>query len=291
MPDISGKTALYCLAGHPARHSLSPAMHTEAFRLAGIDAVYLAFDIAPDGSAFEDAVRGFAAAGIRGMNLTMPYKKRILPLLDEILPAGELAGSVNTVRFDDGHLTGTTTDGAGFLDSLRTAGIDPAGKVMTILGAGGAATAIIAEAALQGMQEIRIFRRGKGPDPAAFQRTVDFAARVSARTAVCVTVTPLEDTDALRESLGTADLLVNATNVGMKEDASLVPPDFLRPGLFVSDIIYEPAETRLLREAREAGLQTMNGKYMLLYQGAAAFKFWTGQAMDTETIRHDLFAG
>lgn len=281
---IDGHTRLYALLGHPARHSISPAMHTTAAEILGINMVYLAFDIEPDD--IGRAVESLKLLNAGGFNLTMPFKRTVMPYLDHISKASELAGSVNTVINRDGVLTGDTTDGVGYLDSLIDSGFDYHGKKMTLLGAGGAATSIAVSAALSGVKAIDIFKRKN----ATYDKTMVFTDRLNDDTDCEVRLYPMEDIDAMKASIDSSDILTNATNVGMEDDkTSLVPRDFLRPDLFVSDIIYHPAETTLLSYAREMGCKYKNGEDMLLFQGAASFKEWTGQQMPVAEIKKRVF--
>ncbi len=281
---IDGHTTLYCLLGHPARHSISPRMHTTAAKLLGVNMVYLAFDIEPNEIGITVEALRLLQAG--GFNLTMPFKRTVIPYLDRITKASELSGAVNTVINKDGVLIGDTTDGIGYLDSLLDSGFDYHGKKMTLLGAGGAATSIAVSAALSGVKRIDIFKRKNK----TYEETEAFAERINSSTDCDVLVFPMDDSDAMQDSIASSDLLTNATNVGMEDDkTSLVPKEFLRPDLFVSDIIYHPAETTLLSYARECGCRYKNGEDMLLFQGAASFKEWTGLHMPVEAIKKLVF--
>lgn len=281
---IDGHTTLYCLLGHPARHSISPRMHTTAAKLLGVNMVYLAFDIEPNEIGITVEALRLLQAG--GFNLTMPFKRTVIPYLDRITKASELSGAVNTVINKDGVLIGDTTDGIGYLDSLLDSGFDYHGKKMTLLGAGGAATSIAVSAALSGVKRIDIFKRKNK----TYEETEAFAERINSSTDCDVLVFPMDDSDAMKDSIASSDLLTNATNVGMEDDkTSLVPKKFLRPDLFVSDIIYHPAETTLLSYARECGCRYKNGEDMLLFQGAASFKEWTGLQMPVEAIKKLVF--
>lgn len=281
---IDGHTTLYCLLGHPARHSISPRMHTTAAKLLGVNMVYLAFDIEPNEIGITVEALRLLQAG--GFNLTMPFKRTVIPYLDRITKASKLSGAVNTVINTDGVLIGDTTDGIGYLDSLLDSGFDYHGKKMTMLGAGGAATSIAVSAALSGVKRIDIFKRKNK----TYEETEAFAERINSSTDCDVLVFPMDDSDAMQDSIASSDLLTNATNVGMEDDkTSLVPKEFLRPDLFVSDIIYHPAETTLLSYARECGCRYKNGEDMLLFQGAASFKEWTGLQMPVEAIKKLVF--
>lgn len=280
----TGTTNLICLLGSPVSHSISPAMHNTAFDALGLDYSYMAFDVSKEDLPI--AVAGLKKINCCNFNLTMPLKTAIIPLLDEIDEAAELAQSVNTCVCQDGKLVGYTTDGIGFLESMKDCGIQYCGTTITILGAGGAATSIITQAAMEGVEKINIFKRKN----ASFQKVVDFADRLTKSTECDLFVYDMEDMDILNFSLQESDILINSTNVGMgDDDRSLVPKEFLRPDLTVCDVIYHPAETRLLKDAKACGCKTMNGKYMLLYQGAAAFKLWTGKDMPIDLIKKTCF--
>ena len=284
--EISGKTVLTGLLGSPVAHSISPAMHNAAFQELGLDYAYLAFDIGRDELA--DAVRGLCVLGARGFNLTMPLKNDIVALCDELSPAAALSGAVNTVVIDDGKLIGHTTDGIGYMEAASDAGFSLHGKVMTLLGGGGAAVSICTQAALDGLREIRVFNR-PGPN---LDRMQSLADKLCRSTSCLVTVQDLMDEKALYESIQTSDILTNSTSVGMAphEDGCLIRErDVLRASLIVSDVIYHPEETRLLQMARENGCPAFNGLYMLLYQGAAAFRLWTGQEMPVPLIKERYF--
>ena len=280
--QISGHTGLTALLGHPVSHSLSPLMHNEAFRLLSLDYVYLCFDV--DEHNLEEAVRGLKACGIRGFNLTMPNKNRMAELADSLSPAASMTGAVNTVVNDNGRLTGHNTDGVGFLRALKESGFNICGKRMTILGGGGAASAICAQAALDGAEEITVVSR---PSSRFHERTMLLLERICRETTCRAGRIDSDDRSALQSALDRSDLLVNATPVGMTPDEGVSPlPDdvSLHPGMTAADIIYQPRETLLLRKAKEAGCRTMNGLYMLLYQGAEAFRLWTGQEMPVNAM-------
>ncbi|SDH30567.1 shikimate dehydrogenase [Pseudobutyrivibrio sp. 49] len=269
-----GSTRLYCLLGNPVSHSISPAMHNLAFDTLGLDNSYMAFNVEPDD--LPRVVDGLKAVNCGGFNCTMPFKTAIIPLLDEIDEIASLAHSVNTVVNIDGKLRGYTTDGIGFLQSMAECGIKYKGTTITMLGAGGVATSIITQAASEGVSKINIFKRKNS----TFKDTVEYADKITKATECDVFVYDMADKDILEFSLQESDILINCTNVGMgDDDTSLVPKEFLHKNLIVCDTIYHPDMTRLLKDAAAVGCKTMNGKYMLLYQGAAAFKLWTGQEM------------
>lgn len=288
MIPITGHTRLTALLGSPVAHSISPLMHNEAFQLLDLDYTYLCFEVNEE--TLPAAVDGLKACGIRGFNLTMPNKNKIVELLDELSPAARLIGAVNTVVNDDGHLTGYNTDGVGYMQAVKDAGYDITGKTITIMGAGGAATAICAQAALDGVEKIHIFARETSR---FWDRTQKLAENINSTLPCKAVLHENRDTAALAQAISESALLLNATSVGMApntegtiiEDTSLYHPD-----LIVSDVIYNPRETRFLKEAREAGCRTFNGMYMLLYQGAEAFRLWTGKEMPVKEIKAKFFA-
>ncbi len=284
--EITGHTGFTALLGHPVAHSISPQMHNEAFRLLGLDFVYLAFDVQPQ--QLKEAFEGLKAVHIQGFNLTMPLKTAILPYLDGLTPSARLAGAVNTVFCQEGRYIGHNTDGIGYMQSVADQGCQIIGKKMTLLGAGGAATAICAQAALDGVSSIDMFKRKN----ASFSETEAFCQRIAADTGCLIRLLDIEDKDLLADSLKDSAILTNATNVGMAPhtDQSILPDaSLLPPHVIVSDIIYNPRETLLMQQAREAGCRAFNGLYMLLFQGAAAFRCWTGQEMPVEQIRKKYF--
>lgn len=287
MNTITGHTGLTALLGSPVAHSISPLMHNEAFRLLGLDYVYLCFDV--NESTLAEAVAGLKACNIRGFNLTMPNKNKIVELLDELSPAARLIGAVNTVVNDNGKLIGYNTDGVGYMQAVKDAGHNIIGKTITLMGAGGAATAICAQAALDGVKDIHIFSRSTSR---FHERTQTLAQNINTELPCHVYLHDNDDKAALKNALDESAMLINATSVGMapNTDASIITDTSLfRPDLIVSDVIYNPRETKLLREARECGCQTFNGMYMLLYQGAEAFRLWTGQDMPVEVIKAKYF--
>ncbi len=286
--EISGKTGLTGLIGSPIAHSISPKMHNLSFQALGLDYVYLAFDIGQ--SDLEKVVYGLRELGAIGYNVTMPYKTAIVKYMDELTPAAQLAGACNTVILQDGRMTGHTTDGAGFMRSVQDYGHDIIGKKMSVLGAGGAATSIISQASLDGVAQIDIFRR-KRPD--VFEKTVAFAKKVQDRTGCVVNVYDFADTEQMRKGFAESAILVNATSVGMAPNADACPiPDasLLRPDLVVYDIIYNPRRTKLYEMAKEVGCPVYNGLSMMLFQGAASFKCWTGQDMPVDQIKDEIIA-
>ena len=282
---IKGSTGLLCLIGSPVGHSGSPAMYNFSFRHHGLDYAYMAFDIREDEA--EAAVQAMRLLNVRGFNVTMPCKNLVAGLVDELSPAARIIGAVNTVVNDRGRLVGHMTDGGGFVRNLREHGVDVKDKKIVLLGAGGAATAIAVECALQGARAISVFNAS---DP-FLDRARTTAETLAVEVPGCqVKVICLEDQKALRDEIASGDILVNATSVGMKprEDATLIGDvTMFRPGLVVADTVYNPLETKLMRQAREAGCQVIGGKGMLLWQGAIAFKLYTGLDMPVEEYQKE----
>ena len=287
MKEITGHTRLICLLGSPVSHSISPMMHNEAFTQLDLDYRYLAFDVKLE--ELEIAVQGLKTLGVRGFNLTMPHKNAMCRLCDELSPAARLIGAVNTIVIEDGKLIGHSTDGTGYMRSLQDDGIDIIGKKMTILGAGGAATSIFVQAALDGVQEISIFSR-RSP---FFDRALSIIHHLRQETDCQIHLYDFSDEELLRKEISESALLVNATSVGMApntESSIITDPTMFRKDLVVSDVIYNPKETALLKLAKSAGCKTQNGLYMLLYQGAEAFRLWTGKEMPVDVIKQKYFS-
>jgi len=271
-----------CLLGSPVAHSISPAMHNYSFEKLGIDAKYYAVDVSADG--LEDVMKDIRAIDFLGANVTMPLKTEIIKYLDKLDISSQLAGAVNTIVPINGQLVGYTTDGAGFVDSLREIDVDVEGKDILILGAGGAATSVIVELAIDKANSITIAKR--------FNKTIgdvlEFANRVTTKTNVKTSVIDIEDNNAIKEAILQSHILINATPVGMTSNKTLIDKSFLRKELIVCDLIYEPPMTKLLKDASDTGCKYINGKYMLLYQGARSFKLWTELNMPVEEVK-DLY--
>ena len=282
---ITGYTELIGLMAYPIRHSSSAAMQNEAFAKLGLDYAYLAFEV--DNDTLEDAITGLRALKMRGSNVSMPNKTVVHKYLDELSPAAEMCGAVNTIVNDNGKLTGHITDGIGYMQSLKDNDIDVIGKKMTIVGAGGAATAIEIQAALDGVAEISIFNR-KDEFWANAEKTVE---KINTKTNCKATLYDLADLDKLKEEIEDSYLFANATGMGMKplEGQTYIPDkSFFRKDLIVTDVVYFPRETEMLRMAKEVGCKTMNGLGMMLFQGSAAFELWTGQPMPIEYMKETL---
>lgn len=277
---IDGHTRLAAVVAHPIKHSISPFIMNHAFEMTKVNGVYVAWDIAEKDLA--ETVANIRRYDMFGINLSMPYKQAVIPYLDELTPAADLIGAVNTVVNDGGKLIGYNTDTTGFFASLPQ--FDIKDKTMTILGAGGAAAAIITQAALTGVSRIYVFTR-----QLSMTRVAPWLDKVRQKTQVEITHFPIEETALLQAKVNQSDLFVNATSVGMDGRTSLVGRDFeFKSDLLVADVIYQPFETPFLRLARRQACQTVNGLGMLLYQAASAFELWTHHPMPTDRIWQHL---
>lgn len=262
---ISGATRLAAVIGSPVRHSLSPALHNAAFDAGGLDWRFVAFDVAP--GAAKDAIAAMRTLGIGGLAVTMPHKADAAAAVDEVDPTAGALRSVNTVVLrDDGSTFGASTDGPGFVDSLRAAGVEPAGRRVVVLGAGGAARSIV-----------DALGRSDVTDIAIVNRTAANAAAV-AELATTARVGSVDDVAA-------ADVLVNATSVGMGSAELPLDPSLLHDGLTVADIVYHPVHTSLLAAAAAVGAAAVDGLGMLVHQAVLQQRLWTGVAPDPAVLR------
>ncbi len=283
---VTARTTVIGLLGSPVSHSRSPIMQNTVYESMGLDYAYVAFDVGL--GHVDEAVQALRVLGLRGANVTMPLKRAIVPRLDRLSPAAELAGAVNVVVNDAGVLTGHITDGAGFMLSLSEAGIDHLGRHMAVIGAGGAGMAVAIQASLDGIGSVKLLNRRD-----AFFDAAETMAESLRRQVECdITLEDLDDREALELAIDSADILVNATPIGMKEtEGEMALPDasILGPDLVVCDLIYVPRETRLLKEAARRGCKTVSGVGMQLYQAVPAFRMWTGHDMDVDVARQALF--
>jgi len=278
---VSGKTRICGLIGDPVEHSMSPVMQNAAFRELKLDYIYVPFRV--KSAELGQAIAGMRALNIRGLNVTVPHKVAGVQFLDELDHLAEKIGAVNTIVNDDGVLTGYNTDATGFLQALLEREIEPSGKTAVILGAGGAARAIAFILAERGAT-LLILNRALELDWAE-----ELARRLSETFNKKVEALEL-NRENLAPALDKADILVNATSVGMSPtaDETPVPADRLRPDLIVYDIVYNPMKTRLLREAEAAGASTIGGVDMLVWQGALAFEKWTGRKAPVELMKREV---
>lgn len=286
--EISGKTKLLGLIGSPVEHSKSPAMYNYCFEKWNLDQKYLAFDVPKEKT--EDAIKAFRTLGMKGANITMPCKQEVLKYLDRISPAAELVGACNTIVDEDGILTGYITDGEGYVENLRQEGVEIKGKKITLLGAGGVSSAIQAQVLLDGAREIAVFNKKD-----AFWETAEKKVKAyqEAFPNQKIALFDLDDREKLAEEIKTSDILSNATKVGMHplEDLSIITDKaWFRKELVVTDVVYDPEKTKLLKDAEAAGCKAIGGLGMLIYQGAAAAKLYTGLDMPVEEVKQKFFA-
>jgi shikimate dehydrogenase len=273
---ISGKTRVCGVIGDPIEHTLSPAMHNAAFEHLKLDYVFLAFKV--KAAEVKNAIRGMRGLGIHGLNVTMPHKKAVIDYLDEVDETAEFLGSVNTILNGNGRLRGFSTDGAGALNALKENGVNPRGKKLLLLGAGGAAKAI-AFAFAKEVEELVFLNRTP-------EKTKALTEALSSKVGKKVTGETLTP-HAIQKNMQDVDILINATSVGMHPHVgqSLVAPQWLKPDLTVMDIVYNPTETKLAKDAKAAGARVISGVEMLIYQGAASFEIWTGCAAPVKVMR------
>ena len=266
---VSGRTKVCAVIGDPVEHSLSPCFQNAAFQHLKLDFIYVAFTVKAED--LGDAISGVRSLGIYGLNVTMPHKISVIKYLDELDERADRIKSVNTILNRNGKLIGYTTDGIGVLNALKYNGVDPKGKKVVILGAGGAArSASYALSEVAG--ELVILNR-------TIERARNLASKVRKLIGSHVNVKWDGLTEeSLRREIREADILINATPVGMSPDVNgtLVEKRLLHPDMVIFDMIYHPLKTRLLREAEEVGAKTINGLSMLIHQGAASFEIWTG---------------
>ena len=277
---IDGYTRLAAVVANPIKHSISPFIHNSAFEATNTNGVYLAWEV--DATELAETVANIRRYQMFGINLSMPYKEQVIPYLDQLSSEACLIGAVNTVVNREGTLIGYNTDGKGFFKSLPSFKIS--GKRMVLLGAGGAAKAILAQAILDGVSQISVFVRSS-----SMEKTRPYLEKIQNATGFRVDLFALEDVQDLQDSITKADLLVNATSVGMDGSSQPIPTSIVLPEkLMVADVIYQPFETPFLKWARNQGNQSINGLGMLLYQAAEAFELWTGKEMPTDQIWESL---
>jgi shikimate dehydrogenase len=279
---ITAKTKVLCLIGNPIEHSMSPIMHNAALKELDLDYTYLAFSVNP--KHLNLAVKGIKAFSILGINVTMPFKQVIMKYLDEIEPFAKKIASVNTIKNKEGYLIGRNTDGVAAMKALSDVGYKIAGKNILILGAGGASRAIVYMIAQNANKIVIINRTEKKAIKLANELKKNFSIQIEGKR---------YSNNILRNEIGESNLLINATSIGLYPNIQNTPIsiELLHKDLFVYDLIYNPIETRLLREAREIGCDVLGGLDMLVNQGALAFEWWTGKfpnrhLMKTQIIQH-----
>ena len=271
---ISGKTRLLALIGHPVEHSLSPAMHNAAFAADGLDYAYVALDVRPEN--LPAAVTGLKVLDFRGFNVTMPHKRAMLSLLDDVDEGARISGAVNTVVIEGSSLRGYNTDGGGMVMACREGGIELSDRRVLLLGAGGAAAAIALSLGAEGAGELRVVNRSAEP-------ARELAHKLRGAGLEKVEAYPL---GALDEAARGAEVIVNATSLGMKDGDPLpVPAEYLEGKRAVCDAVYRPGtQTALIRESRRRGAGVVAGERMLLYQGVLAQRLWIGREPNVKAM-------
>lgn len=285
MQALSGKTNIVGLIGWPVSHSVSPPMHNAAFAALGLDWCYVPLPVSLEpADRVGEAVHGVRALGLRGANVTVPHKQAVMPHLDWLTPAAQAIGAVNTIRVEaDGALSGDNTDAPGFVADLREHGVEPMGKNVIVLGAGGSARAVVYGLAASGALDILIINR-------TLDKAESLAAQMQALFPSCRIAAPPFD-HQLAEVADQADLIVNTTSLGMTPNIDGLPwvatvP--FRANQAVYDLVYNPPQTRLLQKAVTDGAQAIGGLGMLIWQGAIAFERWTGLAAPVDVMRRTV---
>lgn len=281
LSKIDGKTKIVGLFGYPVEHSLSPLFHNAAFVKLGLNFVYLAFSVKPE--ELKTAVESIRSLNIVGVNVTIPYKEKVLPYLDQVSPQAKTIGAVNTIHNKEGRLIGYNTDGNGFIESLKKqGGFDPTDKNVFLLGAGGAAYAISFALVKVGVKKIilvnRTYSRGKA--------LLEHLKKIFQNKCQLSLVEFEERNSSF--IMSEIDLLINATCIGMHSgDPLLVAPEVLPPNIFIYDIVYN-RKTELLKVAEERKLASLGGLDMLVYQGALSFEIWTGRKAPIKAMKEAL---
>jgi len=278
-PNIGAHTNILCVIGHPIEHSMSPVMHNAALNDLSLDYVYVAFDIHPND--LKKAILGLKKKNFKGINVTIPHKEAIIPFLYDLDPLSKQIGAVNTIKNEGGVLLGRNTDALGAKKALVDAGFKIEGKKALILGAGGAARAI-SFALSEEINEIFIVNRTE-------ERAIKLANELQEKTKIKASGMEMNG-KMLRTLISSVDILINTTPIGMypKIDRSPISKDLLHENLFVFDVIYNPLQTRLLKDAKKAGSKTLNGLDMFINQGALAFEWWTGKKPNVKLMKDKI---
>lgn len=276
---LTGKTKVFALLGHPVEHSMSPTMWNPALRDLGLDYVYVAYDVHPDD--LKEAIDGVKALDIKGVNVTIPHKENVIKYVDEIDPLAKKMGAVNTIKNEDGHLKARNTDGGGAKKALFEAGCEIGGRNILILGAGGASRALCFTLA----EEANKVTLTDIMEEKALKLTKEVRNKLDAN------IIGKKATEAiLQENIKDTEILINATPIGMypETDKSPISKELLHSNLFVFDVVYNPLETRLMKEAAEKGCETLGGLEMLVNQGVLAFKWWTGKEPNKDLMKSQV---
>jgi len=279
---VKATTSIYGIFGHPVKHSLSPDMHNSAFSELGLNSVYVAFDIEPEN--IGEATNAIRAMGIKGINITIPHKQTIIPFLDEVSPDATLTGAVNTVKNEEGKLSGFNTDVGGFLRAIREdLDFSPEDNTLFLIGAGGAARAVLSAFCMNGGAIVYIADILK-------DKAIELADQFKGNFEnIRIETIEMEDKDIVSEKFSEADILVNASPAGMDGVGSHdIPLASLKKSAVVYDLVYKPQNTKLLTDARELGHKASGGLTMLLYQGAESFEIWTGETAPVAVMKKAL---
>lgn len=276
---VSAQTKVLCVIGHPIEHSMSPVMHNAAISDLNLDYIYLAFDIFPSNLSL--VVKGFRAFNIMGINVTIPFKQKILKYLDEIEPMAQKIGAVNAIKNDEGYLIGRNTDAEGAMKAFLDAGYSLPGKNILLLGAGGAARAIAYIMAEEAKKIVIANRTIKKAIKIANELKKYFNTNIEVQN---------NSASVLKEESKKADILINTTPIGMHPNVQLSPinAEFLHEDLIVYDIVYNPLETKLIRDATEKGCKTIGGLDMLVNQGALSFEWWTNKKPNVNLMKNKI---
>ena len=276
---INANTKILCVIGHPIEHTMSPIMHNAALRELNLEYIYLAFNIFPPNLKF--AVKGFKALNIIGINVTLPFKQKIMKYLDKIDPLAQKIGAVNTIKNDKGYFIGRNTDAEGGMNALLNAGCTISGKNILFLGSGGAARALAYIMAEDADKMVIANRTEKKAVKLANEIKKYFGANIQGKS---------NGFSILKKESQKADILINTTPIGMYPhvEQSPIPADFLHEGLFVFDVVYNPLDTKLIKDATEKGCQTLGGLNMLVNQGAIAFEWWTNRKPNIVLMKNKI---
>ena len=273
---ISAHTKILCIIGHPISHTMSPLMHNIALNDLNLDYVYVAFDVTPKN--LRHALNGIRALNIRGINVTIPHKETVLSYLDSIDPIAQKIRAVNTIKLEDGRIYGKNTDAEGFIRAIEDANIDISEMDVLLLGSGGAAKAV-SYALIQKISKLTILNRTK-------PKATELANKLKKESEIPIFTKKLEET-TINDEIQRVDLVINATPVGMypSQQESILSSNMLHQDLIVFDLIYNPIETKLIKDARKVGCKTINGLDMLISQGALAFEWWTDKKPNTNLMK------
>ncbi|MFW9945716.1 MAG: shikimate dehydrogenase [Candidatus Odinarchaeota archaeon] len=273
---VTARTKILCVIGHPIEHSMSPIMHNAAIQDLGLDYLYIAFDIPPN--KLKEAIKGLKTLNIRGINVTLPYKEKVMKFIDKVDQTAQKIGAINTIKNEDGLLIGRNTDAEGANKALFDAGCEITGKNVVLIGAGGAAKAILYSLA-SNTNKITIINRSE-------DRAKKLVNELKNKMDINIESKKYDEI-ILKEEISNADILINATPIGMFPmiDITPVSKKIIHKDLFVFDLIYNPLETKLIKDSKEIGCQTLSGLDMLVNQGALAFEWWTNKKPNLELMK------